>query len=198
MLFLPQPVVLDQAQPQQQLRAADTKPGIGQAQEAPLWVPGMQECRRSGAGPLGQNSSRMTGLLGMALAGTSPQLLLEGTLAMLDKLQAPVQGLIHHRAQDPVGQFPQNHTGLLHLGDGMLLLCGETQLPFGCPLQLQEERLVLKEALLQQELHMVMLLTTRGHEMGGSMSKPLCLTEHHHQQVASQLGASAMSRSSRG
>lgn len=132
--FPPQPVVHDQALPQQPLRAADTKAGIGQPQEMPLWVPGMQECRRSGAGPSGQNSCRMTGLQGMALAGMSLCLLLEGTLAMLGQLQAPVQGLIHHKAQDQAGQFPQSHKGLLHLGDEML--CGEAQLLPGCLRQL--------------------------------------------------------------
>lgn len=48
----------------------------------------------------------MTGLLGMALAEMSPCLLLEGTLAMLRQLQAPVQSRIHHKAQDQAGQFP--------------------------------------------------------------------------------------------
>lgn len=68
----------------------------------------------------------------------------------------------------------------------MLLLLGGVQLLPGCRPQLLEEHLVLNE------LHVVMFLTTPGHQMGESMSTPLCLTEHHHQQVASLLGASAM------
>ena len=123
-----------QGVPQQCLVATNTKAGTDKALDMIIWVPGMQECRRSGAGHSGQ-SPPMTGLLGTALIGTRPQQPLEAMLAMPDKQQVPAMGPTHLKAGDQ-GGYPPKHRGLPHHGVGMPLLHGKGQLPPDCLHQL--------------------------------------------------------------
>lgn len=173
-----------QGVPQQRLVAANTKAGIDKALDMIIWVPGMQECRRSGAGRSGL-SPPMTGLLGMALVGTRFQLPLEAILAMLGKQQVPAMGPTHLKAGDQGGHPPK----LPHHGVGMPLLHGKAQLPRDCLHQLQEEHQHLSAVLPPQELLAVILVGARGRQTPEHLPEPQHLTEvQQHQQLASLLG----------
>lgn len=173
-----------QGVPQQRLVAANTKAGIDKALDMIIWVPGMQECRRSGAGRSGL-SPPMTGLLGMALVGTRFQLPLEAILAMLGKQQVPAMGPTHLKAGDQGGHPPK----LPHHGVGMPLLHGKAQLPRDCLHQLQEEHQHLSAVLPPQELIAVILVGARGRQTPEHLPEPQHLTEvQQHQQLASLLG----------
>ncbi len=173
-----------QGLPQQRLVATNTKAGIDKPLGMIIWVPGMQECRRSGEGHSGQ-SPPTTGLLGMALVKTRPQLPPEAILAMLGKQQVPAMNLTHLRAGDQ-GELPPKHRGLLHHGVGAPLLHGKPQLQPDCPHQQEEEHQHLNAAPLQQELRAVILAGARGRQTPELLPEAQHLTEG--QRLASLLG----------
>jgi len=176
-----------QGLPQQRLMATNTKAGIDKPLGTIIWVPGVQDCRRSRAGHSGQ-SPPMTGLLGMVLVGTRSQLP-EAILAMLGKQQVPAMGPTHLKAGDQ-GELPPKHRGLPRHGVEAPLLHGKAQLQPDCPHQQEEEHQHLSAALLQQELLAVILAGARGRQTREHQPEPQHLTEVQqlHQQLASLLG----------
>ena len=174
-----------QGVPQQRLVATNTKAGIDKALDTIIWVPGMQVCRRSGEGHSGR-SLPMTGLLGMALVETRPQLPLEAILAMLGMQQVPAMGPTHLKVGDQ-GGYPPKYRGLPHHGVETPLLLGKAQLQPDWLHPLEEEH--LSAALPQRELLAMILAGARGRQTPEHLPEPQHLTEvQQHQQLASLLG----------